>query len=121
MANRPLGITIICILGFIGAILLILGGIALLGLGGLGVMAGSELATLFGGFLGIIGVIILLLGIVTAIALFWLWQMKKIGWTLTMVMEIIGIVLSLVQMQIISIIIPAIIVIYLWMKKDLFK
>jgi len=122
MAERPLGVTIICILGFLGAIGTILGGIAALGFGMVwgATAAGTEMAG-FEGLFAILGGAFLIIGIALLISLIWLWQMKKIGWTIVMILEIIGIILALVQMQIINLIIPVIIVAYLWMKKDLFK
>ena len=121
MAERPLGVSIICILGFLGAILSILAGVALLALPSLTEVAGAEIPVLFGGFPEIAGIIVLIIGIATLIALVWLWQMKKIGWTIIMVLEIISIIMAIVQMQMVNLIIPLIIIIYLWTKKDLFK
>ena len=121
MAERPLGVTIICVLGFLGAILSILGGAVLLGLGGAAITAIGTEAAAIGGLAGILGGVILIVGIVSLIVLYWLWNMKKIGWTIYMILEIIGIVLNLVSLSIIGLIIPIIIVAYLWTKKDLFK
>lgn len=122
VANRPLGVTIICILGWIGSLLSILGGLALLGIGALlGEVMGGGVGTLLATLGPLIGVLVLVLGIVNFIVLYWLWQMKKQGWTWTMVLEVISLILSLAQMNIIGMIIPGIVVVYLWMKKDLFK
>ena len=123
--TRPTGVTVICILGFLGAILGILGAVALIGLGGLsGYLAGMEGAAMLaflGPFMGVIGALLLIISVITFVAVYWLWQMKKIGWTITMIMEIISILLSIAAFNILGLVIPAIIVIYLWMKKDLFK
>jgi hypothetical protein len=125
MAERPTGVTVICILGFLGAILEIVGGLGMVALGGLfGGMSVPSMGAIPGflaGMFGIFGAILLILGIASFVVIFWLWKMKKIGWTLTMILEIIGILLSLVSFNIIGIVIPVIIVIYLWLKKDLFK
>jgi hypothetical protein len=121
MANRPLGVTILCILGWLGAIFAILGGLALLGIGAIAGIVGSSLGGLLGGLGIVLGIVVLIIGIANLVVLYWLWQMKKQGWTWTMIIEIIGLVLSLVQMNVTGLIIPAIIVIYLWIKKDLFK
>lgn len=125
MAQRPTGVSVICILGFLGAIIEIVGGLGMVALGGLtGGIAIPEMAAVPGflaGMLGIFGAILVVLGIASFVVIFWLWQMKKIGWTLTMILEIIGILLSLVSFNIIGLVIPVIIVIYLWLKKDLFK
>lgn len=121
MAERPLGLTAICILGFLGAILGILGGIALFGLGKLfgGIIGGA-----FGGVLGtissIISVMILIISIISLYTFYGLWKMKKWAWTWTMIAEIISIFLGLFSLNP-TILIPVIIVIYLWIKKDIFK
>jgi len=52
--------------------------------------------------------------------------MMKKGWTWTMILEAISIIMGLIQVvynptSVVGIILPVIIVIYLWMKKDLFK
>jgi uncharacterized membrane protein HdeD (DUF308 family) len=78
-------------------------------------------AGLLSGLGSILGAVFLFLGLAEFVVIYWLWQMKKQGWTWLMILEAIGIVVSLVQMNIIGIIIPAIIVIYLWMKKNLFR
>jgi len=121
MAERPLGLTIICILGFIGAIIGIFGGIAMFGLGAI---FGGLISGMYGGLLGtiswIVGIVILIISIISLYAIYGLWNMKKWAWTLTMILEIISIILGLTALNP-SIIIPVIIVIYLWIKKDIFK
>ena len=121
MAEKPLGVTIICVLGFLGGIIAILGGAALLALPGLAEIAGTAVPAMFEGIATIMGGIILIIGIATLIVLYWLWNMKKIGWTIYMILQVISIVINLVSMQLASLVIPVIIVAYLWTKKDLFK
>ena len=121
MAKRPLGVTIICILGWIGAIVAILAGLALLGVAAVGGTMSTALGGMFAGLESVLGVLFLVLGIANFIVLYWLWQMKKQGWKWTMILEIVSLVLSLAQMSFVSIIIPVVIVIYLWMNKKLFK
>jgi len=121
MANRPLGVTVICVLGWIGAIFTILAGLALLGVAAVG---GTVLSTTLGMLAGygvVLGALFVVLGIANLVVLYWLWQMKKQGWKWTMILEIISLVMSLVQISIVGIAIPAIVVIYLWMNKKLFK
>jgi len=113
MAERPLGLTIICILGFLGAILGILGGLAIFGLGA---FFGGMIEGMFWGALGAlgsgIGIVALIISIVLLYAYYGLWNMKKWAWTWTMILEIISILLSLASLNA-GIIIPVIIVIYL--------
>lgn len=118
--ERPLGVTVICILGWIGAILSIIGGIGIAFLGPL-LGAFAEVPAMAGVVVGFLGIVTLILGLVLLVAFYWLWQMKKTGWTIVMVLEIIGIIMSLVSLNIWNIIIPVIIVLYLYTKKDLFK
>lgn len=122
MAKRPLGVTIICILGWIGAIVAILAGLALLGIAAVG---GTLMSTVLGGMLAgygiVLGALFVVLGIADAAVLYWLWKMKKQGWTWTMILEIFSLIMSLIQMSIVGIVIPAVIVIYLWMNKKMFK
>ena len=122
MAQRPLGVTVICILGFLGAILGIVGGLGLIVVGSF--FSGAVMGAVPGflaGMLGVFGGVLIVLGIISFVVIYWLWQMKKIGWTLTLIIEIIGILLNLASFNIIGLVIPVIIVVYLLLKKDLFK
>jgi hypothetical protein len=121
MAERPLGLTAICMLGFLGAILGILGGIALFGLGKL---FGGLIGGTFGGILGtvssIVSVMILIISVISLFTFYGLWKMEEWAWKWTMLAEIISIFLGLFSLNP-TIFIPVIIVIYLWMQKDIFK
>lgn len=122
MAERPTGVTIICILGWIGAILSIIGGAALAFLGPFLAAFVQEVPALVSGALLMgLGVVTLILGIVLLVAFYWLWQMKKTGWTIVMVLEIISLITGLVSLSWFQIIIALIIVLYLYTKRDLFK
>lgn len=117
MANRPLGVTIICLIGWIGALLSVAGGASLLGLGGMISTIGIDLA----GFSWVIGAITIVIGLATILVLYWLWQMKKQGWKWVMVIEAISLIIALVQLNVLGAIFPAIVLIYLWMNKKLFR
>jgi hypothetical protein len=127
MATRPLGVTIICILGWLGAILSIVGGLALLGLSSLsGAFAAAAMGQVLGSLVSVYGALVIIVSAVSIIALYWLWNMMKKGWNLTMILEVIGVVFGVIQIiynpiSVFGLAIPAIIVIYLWMNKNLFK
>jgi len=118
MADRPLGVTILCILSWIGAIILI-------GLGVIGAIASLAI----GSGLGLVlRVSILVIGILLFFVTFALWQLKMWAWWLVIILNIIQIVLGIGSAvfqgsagPIIGIIIPVIIVIYLWTVRDHFR
>lgn len=116
-SKRPTGVSIICILGFIGAILQIIGGITMAAFSD---MVASAIAWDPSSMMAL-GVITLIIGIITFIGVYWLWKMLKKGWTIVMVLEILGLIIGIATMNIISIVIALIILIYLWMKRALFK
>ena len=120
MAKRPMGVTIIAIIGIIFAILGILGSIASLGIFTLiPTMVGGAEFTILGALMMPIMALSLIISIISLLGFYWLLQMKKNGWTLTIVLQIISIFTGLLTL--VGWIIPLIIVIYLWMKKGLFK
>jgi uncharacterized membrane protein (DUF2068 family) len=117
MADRPLGVTIICILQFIGAIILIILG-ALLVLGGL----------FLGPLLAVVGAVFLVLGLISFFVTFGLWKLKSWAFWITIIINIIEIVTGIGSAvaagdysPILSIIIPLIVVIYLFTVRDHFR
>ena len=118
MVDRPLGVTILCILSWIGAIILI-------GLGAVGAIASIAI----GSGLGLVlSLTILIIGILLFFVTFALWQLKMWAWWLVIILNVIQIVLGIGSAvsqgsagPIIGIIIPVIIVIYLWTVKDHFR
>ncbi|HLC39746.1 MAG TPA: hypothetical protein VJJ76_02590 [archaeon] len=119
---RPLGITIICVLGWLSALIAILGGLALFGITtGLGTVIGGVPGGVLAGLGSVAGLLIFVLGIATAYVLYGLWQMKKWGWTWTMVLEGISLLIALPSFNIVGIAIPAIIIFYLWTNQKRFK
>jgi uncharacterized membrane protein YuzA (DUF378 family) len=118
VSTRPLGVTIICVLGWIGALFSLLGGLTLLGFGMTAYNVASMLYTEFG---TILGVTYLLFGLAGLLMFYWLWHLKKQGWRWAMIIESLMLAMSLLEMNIVGMIIPGIIVIYLWTNKNLFK
>ena len=130
MAERPLGVSIIAILGFIAAIIAILLGIGLLALGGVAVTMLESMIPGLGMLLGIVvgamGIVLLVAGIFQFLISYGLWKMKKWAWIIEMIFLILGILLNLAGIisspisSIVGIIIGGLITYYLWTKRTLF-
>ncbi len=118
MVDRPLGVTILCILSWIGAIILI-------GLGAIGAIASIAI----GSGLGLVlSLTILIIGILLFFVTFALWQLKMWAWWIVIILNVIQIVLGVGSAvsqgsaaPIIGVIIPIIIVIYLGTVRDHFR
>lgn len=116
---RPTGVTIIAVLAIIGGIFGILAGVAVLGLGGLATAAGGTdvgvTAILFGLLLLVVAIGELAFGIGA-------WGLKPWAWTLGVGIMAASIVISLLSglingnltNQIVSIVIDAIVIYYLF-------
>ena len=98
--DRPLGVTILAILQLLGGIISVFGGLAI-------VMIFPVIFTL------ILGAILLIVGLVGLIVGWGLYTMKSWAWMLAMILNIINIILGIINFDLISLIIPVIIVIYL--------
>lgn len=129
----------ICILGFLAAILLLIAGVFSVFLGGLFAdfdLAGFDLTlenqTILSGFegfealgpiLSFMGYIFIIIALIDFVALYLLLKMKKTGWILVTLMEIITIILGVLVLSmtnILGIVLAIIIVIYLFTKRKLF-
>lgn len=119
-SERPIGVTIICVLGYIGAILMALAGIAIMAFGGLAGSLGA-LGLLLGSTGIVAGVMLLAMGIITFVVTQGLWNLKKWAWTVTMILEGLSVLGSLISLNIVGLIIPAIVLYYLYTKKEIFK
>lgn len=122
LADRPIGVTIIAILQLIGAI-------AFLALGALSVMNGMAIP-LLGIILVAIGAFMVIWGIIGLILFWGLFAMKGWAWLITLLFNIIGLVTGIFGFynsgftdftQLVNVIIPLIIVIYLFFVRDAFK
>ena len=125
MAQRPLGITILAILGIIGGVLGLLGGCGAIAggalVGALGAQAGVGAVAAGGGLLGLLGIVAL------AMAVGWIafgigaWTLKPWAWMLGLILVGVSIVVALVTVltggdfgsQIINLAIDAVMVYYL--------
>lgn len=123
--KRPTGITILAILEFIGAISGILGGIALLALGGASVVGGGNVGGggyfVSGAVLLILGVVALVLGVVALVLGYGYWTLQPWAWPLGIGLQILGLVVDVISIvrgafvgsQCLSIIISVIVLFYL--------
>ena len=90
MNQRPTGVTILAILAFIGGILSILGGLALVGIGGVFAADGGGLAILFGIYALVWGALALWIG--------WgFWQLRPSAWRWGIILMVIGVVITIIQ------------------------
>lgn len=139
--KRPLGITILCILEWLEAIVILVAGLVLIGVGFFGaslignLIGGnifgiptedSGIVGLFAEIVGILGIFLATVGALSILITRWLWKMQKRGWKWAMYAQVSTLILGTVGLfldptAIFELIIPAIIVVYLWMKKDLFQ
>jgi lysylphosphatidylglycerol synthetase-like protein (DUF2156 family) len=106
-SDRPLGVAIL-------AFLQILGGLAYIALGGLAVLA-AGLAGIFGFILLFAGAVLLIVGIIGLIVGFGLWNMRSWAWLWAIIINILGIILSLPApaANALGIVISIIIIVYL--------
>ena len=142
--KRPIGVTIIAILAIIGGILLLFGGIAFvalapilsqinmndnnttsnssisLNINGTDVTIPKNTIFIFGGFLGVIGVMLIVIGIASFVVAWGLLTGKGWAWIVTIIIAIISIILNIILIvsgsyeSIIGLIIDGIIIYYLY-------
>ena len=110
MSDKPTGVLILAILQLISAL-------SWLALGALAFMAGAMLLPLFGMLLAFFPLII---GIIGLILFYGLWSLKGWAWFWTLIINLIGLVLGIMGnladlMNLLSLAISAIIVIYLFL------
>lgn len=103
--DRPLGVTILAILQLLGGILGVLGGFGSIALAAL--VPELELLMMA------LGAILLIVGLVGLIVGWGLYTMKSWAWMLAMILNIINIIMAVISFDIVSLIIPVIIVLYL--------
>jgi hypothetical protein len=116
---RPQGVTILAVLAAIGGVLGFIAGAALVGIGGVAAGAGSGFLA---GFIAIFGVIALAQSVLLLAFAYGAWTLQPWGWTLGVVAEVIGLVLSglfilngsAISSQIVGIVIAVAILYYLF-------
>lgn len=117
-SKRPLPVTIIAILTLLGSLMMI-------GLGSMIVFFGGVVDSMIpmAGFSMVLGIIPIVIGVIGLIAFYFLFKMKRIGWLLVMIVGIVSIIqgiLTSFMNNLVSIILWIIIIVYLFLKKDLF-
>jgi len=115
-AQRPLGVTIISILIMLGSILGIFAGIAAIVIGSISIAILPSMT----GLSLLIGLVTIVISVIQLVGVYWLWKMLKKGWTIIMIMQIVGIITSAATLNLLSIVISIIIVGYLWTKRSAF-
>ena len=104
--NRPLGVTILCVLGSIGVVFSVIGSLGLMGRPGPG---------------PILGLLALVLTVGQAVVLVGLWNLQQWGYKWSLVFYGLSAVLSLVTFEPLSLLFDVIIVVYLLSKADHFR
>ena len=99
--QRPMGITILAILAFIGGVLGICGGLSgIIGgsfLGGLAASVGASDATALGGMVAIYSIIAVVFAVADLVFGFGAWTLKPWAWMLGMVLFGLNVVFQLVS------------------------
>ncbi|HET7581385.1 MAG TPA: DUF2127 domain-containing protein [Candidatus Limnocylindria bacterium] len=91
--QRPTGITVLAILSFIGGVLAIFAGLALVGLSGaIAAAAGGG-----GGLATILGLLLLVFGVLELILGYGFWTLKPWAWSMGVALQAAGIVLDVIQ------------------------
>ncbi|MEG4073909.1 hypothetical protein QUA30_14635 [Microcoleus sp. Pol14C2] len=101
--NRPQSVTVLAILQLISGVFSLLDGLFILlfaGIfGGLGAaVGGARVGTVIGGFIAIFATIALIIGIISLILTWGLFQLKKWAWTGTLIIHVIATLAQIAKM-----------------------
>ncbi|MBU0530561.1 MAG: hypothetical protein ABIH52_02050 [Candidatus Aenigmatarchaeota archaeon] len=134
--ERPIGVTVISILGFLISLLAIIGAAFILFIGSMfsgldPTLVDDVLVISFGDvgtYIMVLGMIPLVVGIIGLIAFFLLLKMKRSGWFLVVTLGIISIITTVVSSVLVSfettgiitLVVWIIIIAYLFMKRKIF-
>jgi hypothetical protein len=124
--KRPMGITILAILGIVGGLFMILGGCSVVAggavIGAMGAQAGMGDVTGGGALLSVYGIVLLVIAVADIVFGIGAWTLKPWAWMLGLVLQGINVVIALVSIvagwstfgsQIIGLAINAVIIYYL--------
>ena len=95
--QRPTGITIIAILGFIAGILAILGGALFLAVASSGILSSYGMG-MFSGFVSLFGGIIIIVGFVAIFASWGMWSGKTWAWYLSVVLYALATIFEVIAL-----------------------
>ncbi len=120
--SRPLGVTILAVLASVSGVLSLLGGITLIALGPMMAPMIAKHGTpgmmgAFSGFMVVMGVIVLVVGILNLIVAWGYWTGQGWAWVLGAILGVIGVIMGTIQITsggIIGLILNAIILYYLF-------
>jgi hypothetical protein len=101
--TRPQSVTILAFLQLISAVFSLIDGLLILlfaGIfGGIGaVVAGAKVGTVIGGFIAIFATISLILGVISLVLTWGLFQLKSWAWTGTLIVHVIATLAQLAKM-----------------------
>ncbi|MEG4115237.1 MULTISPECIES: hypothetical protein [unclassified Microcoleus] len=101
--NRPQSVTVLAILQLISGVFSLLDGLFILlfaGIfGGLGAaVGGARVGTVIGGFIAIFATVALIIGIISLILTWGLFQLKKWAWTGTLIIHVIATLAQIAKM-----------------------
>jgi len=101
--NRPQSVTILAILQLISGIFSLLDGLFILLFAGIfgglsAVIGGAKVGTVIGGFIAIFSAIALIIGIISLILTWGLFQLKTWAWTGTFIIHVIAILAQIAKM-----------------------
>lgn len=116
---RPLGVTVLGIIGLLWSLLALIGTASLLTLSAAVVGSMGGIASFGSGVIEISAMLII--SIISLIGYILLLKMKRNGWLIVEIFGVISIILSALSLNIIGIVITAIIIGYLYTKRQLFR
>lgn len=119
--SRPMGVTIICLLNWFMSLIGVLGGLALFAAGTVLGLIPIPFLGVLGAFGSLFGIVIFLIGIISAVITYWLWNMERRGYQWVMVFTGISALLSLVSFNLVGLVINGVILWYLWKNKKIFE
>lgn len=119
-SRRPTGLTVLAILAFLGFLTSLVGGLAVLGIGGLAVVV--DLDVIGAGVATIIGLALLAVAVIELLVAVGYWRMRPWAWSLGIAVQLVSITISVVELGeqaigppdfIVACIVPVAILLYL--------